>query len=54
MLETIAATNNLGIAEVVRLFLVEALREGEWNLGTLEVSSASLRRFTYGNGALPR
>jgi hypothetical protein len=46
MLEKIAATNDLTIADVVRLFLVEALPESEWKLGTLEVSPASQRRFT--------
>jgi hypothetical protein len=54
MLEKIAATNHLALAEVVRLLLVEALPKGKWNLGALEVSSASLRRFAYKNGALPR
>lgn len=54
MLEKIAATNHLAIAEVVRLFLLEALPEGEWKLGTLEVSPASPRRSTYENRALLR
>jgi hypothetical protein len=50
MLEKIAATNDLSIADVVRLFLVEALPEGEWELGTSELSSARQRRFTYKAG----
>jgi hypothetical protein len=54
MLEKIAATSHLAVSEVVRLFLVEALPKGKWNLGALEVSSASLRRFAYKNRALPR
>jgi hypothetical protein len=54
MLEKIAATNHLAVAEVVRLLLVEALPKGKWNLGALEVSSASLRPFAYKNRALPR
>jgi hypothetical protein len=47
MLEKIAATNHLTIADVVRLFLVEALPKPEWKVGTLEVSPASQRRFTH-------
>ena len=35
VLEKIAAINHLTIAEVVRLFLVQALPEAEWKLGTL-------------------
>jgi hypothetical protein len=50
MLEKIAATNHLAIADVVRLFLVQALPELEWKLEALEVSSASQRRFTYKAG----
>ena len=54
MLEIIAATNHLAIADVVRLFLVQALPEGEWKLGTLELSRASPRRFPYDNRTQPR
>jgi hypothetical protein len=32
MLEIIAATNHLTITDVVRLFLIEALPEPEWEL----------------------
>jgi hypothetical protein len=41
MLEIIAAINQLTVADVVRLFLVEALAEGGSKLGALEVSPAS-------------
>ena len=54
MLEKIAAINHLAVAEVVRLFLVEALPELGSKLGTLDLSPASQRRFTYENRALPR
>jgi hypothetical protein len=54
MLEKIAATNHLAIADVVRLFLVQALPEGESKLGNLELSRASPRRFPYENRTLPR
>ena len=50
VLEKIAATNHLAVTEVVRLFLVQALPEPEWKLGTLEVSPARQRRFTYKAG----
>jgi hypothetical protein len=54
MLEIIAATNHLAISDVVWLFLVPALPEREWKLGTLELSPASSRRFAYKNRTLPR
>jgi hypothetical protein len=54
MLEKIATTNHLAIADVVRLFLVQALPEGEWKLGTLQLSRASPRPFPYENRTLPR
>jgi hypothetical protein len=38
VLEKIAAINHLAVAEVVRLFLVQALPETDWKLGTLELS----------------
>jgi hypothetical protein len=38
VLEEIAAINHLTVAEVVRLFLVQALPETDWKLGTLELS----------------
>jgi hypothetical protein len=38
MLEKIAATNHLAVADVVRLFLRQALPEDERKLGTLELS----------------
>ena len=38
VLEKIAAINHLAFAEVVRLFLVQALPEADWKLGTLELS----------------
>ena len=38
VLEKIAAINHLTVAEVVRLFLVQALPEMDWKLGTLERS----------------
>ena len=53
-LEKIAATNHLAIVDVVRLFLVQALPEREWKLGTFELSRANPRRFTYENRTLPR
>jgi hypothetical protein len=34
ILKKIAAINHLAIAEVVRLFLTEALSEGEWDMTT--------------------
>jgi hypothetical protein len=52
MLEKIAATNHLAIADVVRPFFVQALPEGEWT-GTLELSRASPRRSSYENRTLP-
>jgi hypothetical protein len=54
MLEKIAATNDLTIEDVVRLFLIEALPEGKCKLGTLELSRASPCRFPYENRTLPR
>jgi hypothetical protein len=45
VLEKIAAMNHLTVAEVVRLFLVQALPETDWKLGTLELSPAESRRF---------
>ena len=39
VLEKIAAINHLAVAEVVRLFLLQALPEEEWKLGTLELST---------------
>jgi hypothetical protein len=53
VLEKIAAINHLAVAEVVRLFLVLALPEGEWKLGTLELSPAQSRRFNYEKKARP-
>jgi hypothetical protein len=53
MLEKIAAINHLSVADVVRLFLAEALAEGGSKLGTLNLSTASPRPFTYQNKALP-
>jgi hypothetical protein len=44
MLEEIAAINHLAVADVVWLFLVEALPEGGLKVGTLEPSPASPRR----------
>jgi hypothetical protein len=38
VLEKIAAINHLSVAEVVRLFLAQALPEADWKLGTLERS----------------
>jgi hypothetical protein len=38
MLEKIAATNDFTIGDVVRLFLIEALPEPHWKLGTLDFS----------------
>jgi hypothetical protein len=38
VLEKIAAINHLAVVEVVRLFLVQALPEADWKLGTLELS----------------
>jgi hypothetical protein len=38
VLEKIAAINHLAVAEVVRLFLVQALPETDRKLGTLELS----------------
>jgi hypothetical protein len=52
LLEQIAAANHLTIADVVRLFLVEALPKGE-STGTLELSRASPRGFPYDNKTLP-
>ena len=37
MLEKIAAANDLTIADVVRLFLIEALPEPHWKLGNWEL-----------------
>jgi hypothetical protein len=54
MLEKIAAINHLSVADVVQLFLVQALPEGEWKLGTLELSRASPPRFPYEKRTLPR
>jgi hypothetical protein len=54
MLEKIAAINHLTIADVARLFLVEALPEGEWKLGTLELSRSSPPRFPYEKRTLAR
>jgi hypothetical protein len=45
VLEKIAALNHLAVAEVVRLFLVQALPEADWKLGTLKLSPAQSRRF---------
>jgi hypothetical protein len=45
VLEKIAAINHLGVAEVVRLFLVQALPETDWKLETLELSPAQSRPF---------
>jgi len=45
VLEKIAAINHLTVAEVVRLFLVQALPETDWKLGTLELWPAQSRRF---------
>jgi hypothetical protein len=49
-LEEIAATNHLAIEEVVRLFLLEGLPEGEWKLETLERSPGSPRGLTVKTG----
>ena len=43
VLEKIAATNHLAVADVVRLFLLQALPEEEWKLGTLELSTTYIR-----------
>jgi hypothetical protein len=48
VLEKIAAINHLTVAEVVRLFLVQALPETDWKLGTLELSPAQSRRLNSG------
>jgi hypothetical protein len=40
VLEKISALNDLAVAEVVRLCLVQALPEADWKLGTLERSPA--------------
>ena len=37
VLEKIAAINHLPVAEIVRLFLVQALPETDWKLGTSEL-----------------
>jgi hypothetical protein len=47
VLERIAAINHLAVADVVRLFLLQALPEEEWKLGTLELSP------THETGARP-
>jgi hypothetical protein len=44
VLEKIAAINHLTVAEVVRLFLVQALPESDWKLGTLELSPTDEKR----------
>jgi hypothetical protein len=53
VLEKIAAINHLSVADVVRLFLAEALAERGSKLGTLKLSTASPRPFTYQGKALP-
>ena len=44
VLEKIAAINHLAVADVVRLFLLEALPEEGWKLGTLELSPTHEKR----------
>jgi len=44
MLEKIAAINHLAVADVIRLFLLRALPEEEWKLGTLELSPTDEKR----------
>jgi hypothetical protein len=44
MLEKIAAINHLAVADVVRLFLLQALPEEEWKLATLELSPTHKKR----------
>jgi hypothetical protein len=44
VLEKIAAINHLAVAEIVRLFLLQALPEEEWKLGTLELSPTHKKR----------
>ena len=44
VLEKIAAINHLAVADVVRLFLLEALPEEGLKLGTLELSPTHEKR----------
>ena len=44
VLEKIAAINHLAVADVVRLFLLEALPKEEWKLGTLELLPTDEKR----------
>jgi hypothetical protein len=53
VLEKIAAKNHLTVAEVVRLFLVQALPDTDWKLGTLELSRSESRRFNDENRTRP-
>jgi hypothetical protein len=53
VLEKIAAINHLTVPDVVWLFLVQALPEGERKLGTLELSPAESRRFNHEQRARP-
>jgi hypothetical protein len=54
MLKEIAAINHLAVADVVRLFLIDALAQGGLKVGTLELSPASPRRLRMKSRALPR
>jgi hypothetical protein len=53
MLEKIAAINHLAVADVVQLFLKEALAAEASKLGTLERSAPIPRRLACQNKALP-
>jgi hypothetical protein len=44
VLQKIAAINHLAVADVVRIFLLQALPEEEWKLGTLELSPTDEKR----------
>jgi hypothetical protein len=44
VLQKIAAINHLAVANVVWLFLLQALPEEEWKLGTLELSPTDGKR----------
>jgi hypothetical protein len=53
VLEKIAAINHLTVADVVGLFLVQALPEGERKFGDFTLSPAQSRRFNYEKRARP-
>jgi hypothetical protein len=52
MLEKIAAINHLTVADVVRLFLIEALSEGDRNWKLWELSRQSVRIYLGKQGAV--